>query len=66
MAVAALHILPSGVASRMVGAVMTVPVLDFITEPDRAPLDPVPVTASPSPWLFRITIACAVFWAWWA
>lgn len=31
----------------------------------------VPVTASPSPWLFRITIACAVFWAavvgafWW-
>lgn len=52
---------------------MTVPVLDFITEPDRAPLDHVPVD-SPSPWLFRVTIACAVFWAavlgafawWWA
>lgn len=38
--------------------------------PDRPPLDHVPETASPSPWLFRITIACAVFWAavvgaWW-
>lgn len=41
---------------------------DYYLLPAR---DHVPVTRSPSPWLFRITMACAVFWAavvgafWW-
>lgn len=66
---------------------MTIPVLDYDpsddarkcydlaikTKHDRGDDYYLRSPASPSPWLFRITVACAVFWAavvgawwWWA